>query len=104
MRTRLALLGLSGDAALKTATELSGGERLKAALALALYREQPAELLLLDEPTNHLDLRSLEALEQMLLQYRGALMIVSHDHVFLDRIALDRRLEVTGQGWQLTPW
>lgn len=104
MRTRLALLGLSGDAALKPAAELSGGERLKAALALALYREQPAELLLLDEPTNHLDLRSLDALEEMLLQYRGALMIVSHDHVFLDRIALDKRLEVTGQGWRLTPW
>jgi ATPase subunit of ABC transporter with duplicated ATPase domains len=104
MRTRLALLGLAGDSALKPATRLSGGERLKAALACALYREQPAELLLLDEPTNHLDLRSLEALEQMLLQYRGALMIVSHDPVFLDRIALDSRLEMTGPGWRLTPW
>ena len=104
MRNRLALLGLSADAALKPASHLSGGERIKAALACALYREKPAELLLLDEPTNHLDLRSLEALERMLLQYRGALVIVSHDQVFLDRIALDHRLDQADGECRLTPW
>lgn len=97
LRTRLALLGLAGDAVLKPSARLSGGERLKAALACALYRAHPAELLLLDEPTNHLDLHSQAALEQMLRQYRGALVVVSHDPVFLDRITLDRRLDmVTG--------
>jgi ATPase subunit of ABC transporter with duplicated ATPase domains len=104
VRTRLALLGLSGDTALKPASRLSGGERIKAALACALYREEPAELLLLDEPTNHLDVQSLEALEQMLLQYRGALVIASHDRVFLDRIVLDHRLEITEGGFRLMPW
>ena len=101
MRTRLALLGLAGDAALKPSGRLSGGERLKAALACVIYAEHPAELLLLDEPTNHLDLRSIEAVERMLLQYGGALMVVSHDRVFLDGLALDARLELTEQGYRL---
>jgi ATPase subunit of ABC transporter with duplicated ATPase domains len=101
MRTRLALLGLAGDAALKPSARLSGGERLKAALACVVYAEHPAGLLLLDEPTNHLDLRSLDALEQMLRQYRGALVLVSHDRVFLDRMALDGRIELTADGFHL---
>ncbi|TBR39437.1 MULTISPECIES: ABC-F family ATP-binding cassette domain-containing protein [Dyella] len=103
MRTRLALLGLSGNDALKPSANLSGGERLKAALACALYREQPAELLLLDEPTNHLDLRSLEALEAMLMQFRGALVVVSHDLSFLDRLGLDLRIDMT-HGGIVQPW
>lgn len=104
LRTRLALLGLASDAVLKPVAQLSGGERLKLSLACSIYRAEPAEVLLLDEPTNHLDLRSLEALEQMLMQYRGALIIVSHDHVFLDRIALDHRLDLSesGEGWRLS--
>jgi ATPase subunit of ABC transporter with duplicated ATPase domains len=103
LRTRLALLGLAGDAALKPSGRLSGGERLKAALACVIYAEHPAELLLLDEPTNHLDLRSIEAVERMLLQYRGALVVVSHDRAFLDGLALDTRLALTAEGYRLTP-
>ncbi|MBO9662902.1 ABC-F family ATP-binding cassette domain-containing protein [Dokdonella sp.] len=103
LRTRLALLGIAGDDVLKPGMQLSGGERLKAALACALYRTDPAELLLLDEPTNHLDLRSQEALERMLLQYRGALVVVSHDPVFLERIALDHRLHMAADGCRLVP-
>lgn len=68
---------------------LSGGERMKVALAAELYALAPPQLLLLDEPDNHLDLASLQALEQMLLQYRGALLVVSHDQVFLEAINLD---------------
>ncbi|WP_329740404.1 ABC-F family ATP-binding cassette domain-containing protein [Dyella sp. A6] len=104
LRTRLALLGLAGDLAVKPTAELSGGERLKAALAFALYRDQPAELLLLDEPTNHLDLQSLDALEKMLLGFRGALIVVSHDSVFLDKVALDYRLDISERGFSLTEW
>ncbi len=104
MRTRLALLGLAGDAALKPSAWLSGGERLKAALACVVYAEHPAGLLLLDEPTNHLDLRSLDALEQMLLQYRGALIIASHDWGFLDRIILSHRLDMSGDYRHIALW
>jgi ATPase subunit of ABC transporter with duplicated ATPase domains len=104
LRTRLALLGLPGDFAVTPSGLLSGGERLKAALACAIYREQPAELLLLDEPTNHLDLASVEALEQMLLQYRGALVVVSHDHDFLERIALDTYLLASAEGRRIEAW
>jgi len=64
----------------------------------------PPNFLVLDEPTNHLDLQSLEALEQVVLHYRGALVVASHDRVFLDRIALDYRLEVEGNGFRLLPW
>ncbi|HUD40879.1 MAG TPA: ABC-F family ATP-binding cassette domain-containing protein [Dokdonella sp.] len=103
-RTWLALLGLDAAAVDVPSRLLSGGERLKTALAGALYRSEPAELLLLDEPTNHLDLAALEALERMLAQYPGALMVVSHDETFLDRLALDTRIEPRADGWRVTPW
>ena len=83
---------------------LSGGERLKAALACVLYAAEPAQLLLLDEPDNHLDLPSKEALEQMLRAYPGALLVVSHDATFLDRLALDTRLQAGSGGWSASPW
>ena len=82
-RTRLALLGLDAERSLRPLSTLSGGERLKAALAAVLYAHAPPQLLLLDEPGNHLDLPSLAALEQMLSQFRGTLMLVSHDPALL---------------------
>ncbi|MFB9274744.1 ribosomal protection-like ABC-F family protein [Cohnella cellulosilytica] len=63
---------------------LSGGEKTKAALASQLIRKP--DLLLLDEPTNHLDMGSVEWLEEFLLKYDGACLIVSHDRYFLDRV------------------
>ncbi|WP_176460915.1 ATP-binding cassette domain-containing protein [Janthinobacterium sp. PC23-8] len=71
------------------ATSLSGGERMKVALAAELYAQTPPQLLLLDEPDNHLDLASLQAMERMLAQYRGALLVVSHDEAFLQQLRLD---------------
>ena len=89
LRTRLALLGIAGARATMPSHLLSGGERMKVALAAELYAQAPPQLLLLDEPDNHLDLASLQALEQMLLQYHGALLVVSHDRAFLDGLNLD---------------
>ncbi|PJM71252.1 ABC-F family ATP-binding cassette domain-containing protein [Achromobacter ruhlandii] len=104
LRTRLAHLGLDARKILAPSGSLSGGERLKAALACALYADPPPRLLLLDEPGNHLDLPSLLALESLLRGYAGTLVVVSHDEAFLDNLALTDRLRATQQGWLLEPW
>lgn len=62
----------------------SGGQKKRVALAAALIR--PVDLLLLDEPTNHIDARTIAWLEARLAGYRGALMMVTHDRYFLDRV------------------
>jgi len=78
------------QAALKLASELSGGERLRAALACILFADAPPQLLILDEPTNHLDLDSVTAMEAALNGYDGALLVVSHDEDFLAAIGVER--------------
>lgn len=100
LRTYLAQVGLDAGKVAQPSGQLSGGERLKAALACALYADPPPRLLLLDEPGNHLDLASLDALEAMLRQYAGALVVVSHDEVFLERVQLTHRLDATPAGWR----
>lgn len=72
--------------------QLSGGQVKRIALAQALL--EPADLLLLDEPTNHLDFDSIEWLEKYLADYKGALLLVTHDRYFLDR--------VTNHIWELS--
>lgn len=104
LRTRLALLGLDADRVQQPSALLSGGERMKAALARVLYAERPVRLLLLDEPGNHLDLASLQALEAMLRQYGGTLLVVSHDEALLANLGLTHRLEASPQGWRLREW
>jgi ATPase subunit of ABC transporter with duplicated ATPase domains len=80
-------------AANKAVSALSGGERLRAALACVTGGDRPAQLLLLDEPTNHLDLDSIAAVEAALSGYDGALLVVSHDTDFLEAIGIERSLE-----------
>jgi ABC transport system ATP-binding/permease protein len=80
--TVLSQLSLDGELRYE---DLSGGWRRRALLARALVVEP--ELLLLDEPTNHLDITTIEWLEQLLLQFRGALLFVSHDRAFVNRVA-----------------
>ncbi|MFD2136919.1 hypothetical protein ACFSLT_20490 [Novosphingobium resinovorum] len=59
----------------------------------------PPPLLILDEPTNHLDLESIAAIEAGLMAYDGALIVVSHDRRFLDRIRITRTVELETGGW-----
>jgi ABC transport system ATP-binding/permease protein len=82
VETVLSQLGLDGDAVFSS---LSGGWRRRALLARALVLDP--ELLLLDEPTNHLDIQTIEWLEGVLNEFRGALLFVSHDRQFVNRIA-----------------
>ena len=72
-------------------SELSGGQRKRVALAAALI--QPADLLILDEPTNHIDNDMVTWLEQYLQSYSGALLMITHDRYFLDRV-VNRIIEI----------
>ena len=90
IKTVLGGMGFEGVLTQKVAT-MSGGERTKLKLCRLLL-EQP-ELLILDEPTNHLDVKTLFWLEEYLSSYKGALLIVSHDRYFLDRLTT-RTLEL----------
>ena len=85
-RTRLANLGIDARRAQLLMKQLSGGERLKIVLAAELYADPAPKILLLDEPDNHLDIESIEALDGMLNQYKGALLVVSHNQTFLNNI------------------
>jgi len=90
----LARFRFRAQAAEQAVATLSGGERLRAALACVLGGPVVPRLLLLDEPTNHLDLEHLEAVEQALRGYDGALVVVSHDAEFVEAIGAKRRVEV----------
>ncbi|PUA41131.1 ABC transporter [Paenibacillus elgii] len=68
----------------QTVGTLSGGQRKRVAMARALI--QPADLLILDEPTNHIDHETVQWLEEFLAKWRGALLLVTHDRYFLDRV------------------
>jgi len=96
-RAALARFMFRADAALQLAGTLSGGQMLRAGLACVLGGREPPSLLILDEPTNHLDIDSIAAVEVGLRAYDGALLVVSHDEVFLGEIGITRRLELIGQ-------
>ncbi|WP_314038398.1 ATP-binding cassette domain-containing protein [Dietzia sp. CH92] len=78
-----------GDAGFRGLGDLSGGERLRAALAAALFARPVPQLLVLDEPTNNLDLDGVRVLADALARWRGALLLVSHDDGFCARVGVD---------------
>jgi ATPase subunit of ABC transporter with duplicated ATPase domains len=98
-RAALARFGFRAAAADKAVHALSGGQILRAGLACILGNPAPPPLLILDEPTNHLDLESIAAIEAGLMAYDGALIVVSHDRRFLDRIRITRTVELETGGW-----
>ncbi|MET9486383.1 ABC-F family ATP-binding cassette domain-containing protein [Nocardia sp. NPDC006630] len=98
IRAQLARFLFRGSDADIPAGALSGGERLRAALAMILLAEPAPRLLLLDEPTNNLDLPSLRHLAEALAAFQGALIVVSHDPRFLAEIGVTRRVELSAEG------
>jgi len=98
VRNKLARFLIRGDAVDRAVRTLSGGERFRVALARLLLADPPPQLLILDEPTNNLDTQTVDQLVGALRGYRGALLVVSHDDAFLDRLDLTTRLALDATG------
>ncbi|HEY3056307.1 MAG TPA: ABC-F family ATP-binding cassette domain-containing protein [Thermoanaerobaculia bacterium] len=96
VRSYLAQFSFFEDDVFKKTRDLSGGERGRLALAKIMY--VGGNLMLLDEPTNHLDVYTREALEEALESFTGALIVVSHDRYFIDRVAENIILVEDGHG------
>jgi ATPase subunit of ABC transporter with duplicated ATPase domains len=98
LRNRLARFLIRGAAMNRPVAALSGGERFRVALAKLLLADPAPHLVVLDEPTNNLDLDTVDQLVEALRAYRGAVLIVSHDDQFLERLGLDLTLELDAEG------
>ncbi|MFB7845317.1 ABC-F family ATP-binding cassette domain-containing protein [Microbacterium sp. NPDC056052] len=98
LRNRLARFLIRGAAMDRQVGALSGGERFRVALATLLLADPAPHLVVLDEPTNNLDLDTVDQVVQALRAYRGAVLIVSHDDAFLQRLDLDLTLELDAEG------
>jgi ATP-binding cassette subfamily F protein 3 len=79
--------GLNASQATESIASLSPGSRAR--LLLALFSALHANVLVLDEPTNHMDIEAMEAMESALMNYKGTLIVVSHDRYFMERLVLD---------------
>lgn len=95
LRGFLGRMLFSGEEALKKASVLSGGEKVRCMLAKMMLNG--ANVLLLEEPTNHLDLESITALNNGLIDFDGTILFTSHDHQFIQTIA-NRIVEITPNG------
>ncbi len=93
-RVRLASFLFAHDDAHKRIKNLSGGEKMRAALACVLMGDTPPQLILLDEPTNNMDLESIASIERALRNYKGAIIAVSHDATFLQNISIKETIEI----------
>lgn len=82
------------DVVFKKVSDLSGGEKLRVALACILAKESVPQMILLDEPTNNMDLDSVEILEKVLTSYNGTIIVISHDQNFKNNIRVDRVIKL----------
>lgn len=94
LRNLLAQFLFTGNKVNQLAKTLSGGEQLRLALAKALLSDPAPQLLILDEPTNNIDIINIEFLEAALEKYKGALIVVSHDLFFLQKIGFNSGIEL----------
>jgi ATPase subunit of ABC transporter with duplicated ATPase domains len=95
LRTFLGRMLFTGEEAMKMATVLSGGEKVRCMLSKMMLAK--ANLLLMDEPTNHLDLESITALNNAMQEFQGTLLFTSHDHELVSTVA-NRIIELTPGG------
>lgn len=84
LREKLAKAGIKNDLCTKPIKELSGGEQVR--VKLCVLMQKTTNILLLDEPTNHLDVRAKESLKKALLEYKGAILLVSHEREFAESV------------------
>lgn len=95
LRGWLGRMLFSGEEALKKASVISGGEKVRCMLSRMML--SGANVLIFDEPTNHLDLESITALNNGLINYKGTILFTSHDHQFVSTVA-NRIIEITPKG------
>ena len=95
LRTFLGRMLFTGEEALKSASVLSGGEKVRCMLSKMMLAK--GNLLFMDEPTNHLDLESITALNNAMVDYRGTLLFTSHDQQLVNTVA-NRIIEITPKG------
>lgn len=86
--------GFRGATSQQRVGTLSGGELLKATLAAIIGGDNQPDLLILDEPTNNLEIKSIGILEAALNQYRGAILLVSHDEMFVKNLRIDTEIHI----------
>lgn len=101
VRNSLGAFLFSGEDVFKKVNDLSGGERVRLALC-KMFKKRP-NFLILDEPTNHMDIVGKETLENMLIEYQGTVVVVSHDRYFINKVA-DKLLVFKEDGVEFYPY